>query len=66
MRKFLSYVSFASLFGFASSAIAAVPQAIDDMTTDATTVWGDVQTLVLAVVGFFILLGIVQLVRRRR
>lgn len=44
---------------------AAVDTDITAMTDDATSVFGNVKTLVKAIVGFFILLGIVKLVRRR-
>lgn len=44
---------------------AAVPTEITEMTTNADTVFTSVKGIVLAVVGFFILLGIVKLVRRR-
>jgi len=67
MRKFLSYVSFASLVGLVSSAMAAVPQGIADMTDDADLVWLDVSALTVVMVGFWILLAIcIKIFNRKR
>jgi len=59
----LPALAVALVVSLASEAQAAVPTEITGMLTDVDTVFGDVKTTVLAIVGFFLLLWIVKKVR---
>lgn len=46
------------------SVYAEVDSGISEMVTDATTVFSAIKALVIAVVGFFVVLGFVKLVKK--
>lgn len=54
----------AILTAAAAHAQSAELTSVTGMVTDATTVWDSVKVLILAVVGFSILIGIVKKVKR--
>jgi hypothetical protein len=49
----------------ASQAVAAVPTEISDITTNADTVFTTVKGIIVAVVGFSVLIGFVKLVKKK-
>jgi len=61
MKKFLNAVAVLGLTAMAAMAVAADP---DTIVTDATTTFEAVTTLVVAMVGFFIIVRIVKGIRK--